>query len=248
MGELIRDLLTWGRESFGRRTARTRERVHGWTPRRRLVVFVIVPVMLLCCVGVPVGVPLWWVVSQTVKAGKGEVSPDAAVTVYLMDLGYGREPDNELPLFDDDRQDDLLRQWRDLQATMAAAAMGAPSTLDSGALDVGPIEGGRATVTTNVSATWWSKTGGGTSLRSRALPWSFETRDDDGWRISAVTPPPWCGAGAAGYVTTCDQPPPASSAPSVSPSPSEDLLKNPREMLPCGPRDPFPELHSCPPS
>jgi hypothetical protein len=248
MGELIRDLLTWGRESLGRRSKRARARVRGWTPRRRLIVFVFVPVLLVCCCGVPVGVPLWWVVSQTVKAGKGEASPAAAATVYLMDLGYGRDSDNELPLFDDDRQAELVQQWNALRATMAAAAMGAPSAFDSGTLDVGPIEGGRATVTTSVVATWWSKTGGGGSLRSHALPWTFETRDDDGWRISRVTAPPWCGAGAAGYVTTCDQPELAGSGPSVTPSPSDDLLQNPREMLPCGPRDPFPELHSCPPS
>ena len=63
---------------------------------------------------------------------------------------------------------------------------------------MGPIVGGRAEVRTDVAAEWSGTDAHGrlTGYRSSEHAWVFQTRDDGGWRVSAVTAPAWCG----GYV------------------------------------------------
>jgi hypothetical protein len=71
-----------------------------------------------------------------------------------------------------------------------------PFRLDYGSLTVGPIVNGHAEVTTDVSATWWG-TGGSTGrYKSDAYTWRFQTHEDNGWQVSVVDAPIWCG----GYV------------------------------------------------
>jgi hypothetical protein len=190
MGERI---ARW-RERHERIEARVLGRVREWSTRRRWVAFVLVPMLVFCCCGGVVGVPLVWFIRETIKAGQGPESPDVAASGYLMGLGYDNE-DGLLPLLDDDHQDALLAQWREYRATMERTDP-PPSRLDFGSLAVHQLDADHATVTTNVTATWWSTTGGALSYDSEALPWSFEAREDDGWRITAVSPPVWCG----GYV------------------------------------------------
>ena len=73
---------------------------------------------------------------------------------------------------------------------------GPPSRLYVSALTVGPMPDRRAEVTAEVSATWLRTGGRVGSYASEAFTWRFETREDNGWQVSAVKPPEWCG----GYV------------------------------------------------
>lgn len=175
---------------------RHRGRLAGWSTRRRYVVLVLLPTVLCCCGGGVVGVPVAWVLRETVAAGRGAVSPDAAASEYLMDLSYGTE-DGLLPLLHDEHQGELLPQFRAYRAAMESTDP-APSRLSFGSLDVGPIRDGRAEVTTSVSANWWDVDDNGRNLmyQSDEFEWRIETREDDGWRVSAVHAPAWCG----GYV------------------------------------------------
>ena len=100
-----------------------------------------------------------------------------------------------LAILDNDHQGRLLNQWRDYRTAMDQTTS-PPSRLDFSSLAVGPVVDSRAEVTTDVSATW-RRTGdriGG--YGSEAFTWRFETREDNGWQVSAVEPPTWCG----GYV------------------------------------------------
>jgi hypothetical protein len=71
-----------------------------------------------------------------------------------------------------------------------------PSKLEFGALSVGSPAGGEVEVTADVSATWWGVDGRALSYRSRAQTWRIVTREDNGWQVSQVEAPAWCG----GYV------------------------------------------------
>lgn len=186
---MITHLIQWyrGWESRRQRT------MAGWSVRRRWLVLVVVPLLVLCCCGGVVGVPLAWLAHATVAASRGGTSPDVAANTYLMALSDGDEA-GLLPMLDDEHQDELATGWHAYLATMQHTDP-PPSRLDFGALTVSTAVSGRATVTVDVAATWWGSGMAG-GYRSQALPWRFETRDDGGWRITAVTPPVWCG----GYV------------------------------------------------
>jgi hypothetical protein len=139
-------------------------------------------------------VPIAWFAQETIEAGRGAPSPDAAADSYLVALSYNNE-DGLLNVLDDDRQDALLAQWHAYRAAMDGTDP-PPSRIGGGALTVGPIVNGRAEVSTDVSATWWDKDGGGGGYNSDSLTWRFATRKDNGWQVTAVEPPAWCG----GYV------------------------------------------------
>jgi hypothetical protein len=221
-------------------------RIGGWSVRRRFLTFVVLPLTALLCCGGPVGIPVLLLARETVDAGRGSPSPVAAANEYLTALGYGQE-EGLLPLLDDERQDDLLAQWRAYSAAMKATEP-PPSRFDFGTLVAGAPANDRTVVRAEVEAVWWDTDENGRlgGYVSSPRTWAITTREDDGWRVSRVDAPPWCGAD--GYVLRCpDDPEPVpTSEPSATPSP--DLLKHPREMLRCGVRDPFRELHSCPPS
>lgn len=155
---------------------------------------VFLPTMLVCCGGTVVGVPLAWIARQTIEAGRGAPSPDAAVDSYLMALGYN-EQDGLLPILDDDHQNELLAQWKAYRAAMDSSDP-SPSRLDFGALSVGPSRRGEVEVTAEVSATWWGVDGRTLSYESRARTWRITTRKDNGWQVTRVHAPAWCG----GYV------------------------------------------------
>lgn len=237
------DRLAQMRQRFQAWEQRTAARLRGWSVRRRWAVLVLVPTVVLCCGGTVIAVPVVWVWRVTAEASKGAVSPDVAASEYLQALSYGAE-EGLINVLDDNREGELLAGWRAYRDAMKRSEV---DRLTFGTLTVGPIEGGRATVTVDVTATWWGTGGSALSYDSEALPWRFTTRDNDGkWQVTAVEAPAWCG----GYVARCpgETAPSASVEPSPSPSPSDDLLRNPREMLRCGPRDPFRAMHSCPPT
>jgi hypothetical protein len=165
-----------------------------WSTRRRWFVLVLVPTFLVCCCGAPAAGGAFWLLRTTIEASRGAASPDAAASEYLMGLGYDNE-DGLLPLFDNERQDELLDQWRTYRADMERTDP-ALSRFDFGTLVVNQVDADHARVSTEVTATWWSTNGGGMAYDSDALPWRFETREDNGWQITAVEPPAWCG----GYV------------------------------------------------
>jgi hypothetical protein len=179
---------------YRRWETRTAARFGHWSVRRRWTVFVLLPTLLICGGGTVAGVPVAWVFGETIKASRGAPSPDAAADAYLMALSYDNE-DGLLAILDNDHQEALLTQWHAYRDTMNATDP-PPSRLDFGSLIVGPRASARAEVTTDVSATWW-KTGDGTSgYQSPAYKWRFQTREDNGWQVSAVEAPTWCG----GYV------------------------------------------------
>lgn len=222
-------------------------RLGDWSVRRRLLTFVLLPLMLLLCCGAPIGIPALVFVRETVEAGRGSPAPDAAANEYLMALSYATE-DGLLPLLDNDRKDDLLEQWRAYLAAMQATEP-PPFRLDFSHLDVGLESDRRTEVRIEVKAVWSDvdENGRQSGWISSPRTWLIETHEDDGWRVSRVNAPSWCGT--SGYVLRCPgnpAPAPTSAAPSASPS--TDLLQHPREMLRCGKRDPFREMHSCPPA
>jgi len=132
---------------------------------------------------------------MTIDAGRGASSPAAAADVYLGALGYNND-EGLLPLLDDHRQDQLLAQWRAYRDAMQHTSP-PPARLDYGPLTVGPTAHGQAEVTAEVTATWWTTDNGRVGgYRSQAQPRRITTREDDGWRVSAVVSPAWCG----GYV------------------------------------------------
>lgn len=100
-----------------------------------------------------------------------------------------------LPLLDDDRQEQLLAQWRGYRHAMEHTRP-PPAKLDYGALTVTPDGDGRARVSTDVAAVWWATGGRAGSYSSREHTWRFEVREDGGWRVAAVKAPAWYG----GYV------------------------------------------------
>ena len=178
------------RALYERWEKRTASRFDGWSVRRRWGTFVLVPTLLVCCVGTAFGVPAAWLLNSTLEASRGAPSPDAAANDYLMALGYDNE-DGLLPVLDNDHQDELLTGWRSYRAAMNKTTP-PPAKLEFGALTVGPIVNGQAEVSTEVSATWW----GTTSYSSEAHTWHFKTREGNGWQVQTVEPFTWCG----GYV------------------------------------------------
>lgn len=170
------------------------DRLSTWSVRRRWATFVLLPTLLVCCGGMVVGVPVAWVLRQTIEASRGAPSPDAAANGYLMALGYNNE-DGLLPILDNDVQDRLLTGWRAYRKAMDNTNP-PPARLDFGALTLGRIVGGRAQVAVDVSATWWATDGHALAYSSEKHTWRFQTRDDNGWQVTAVDAPSWCG----GYV------------------------------------------------
>jgi hypothetical protein len=179
---------------YRRWETRTAARFGHWSVLRRWTILVLLPTLLICGGGTVAGVPAAWVFGETIKASRGAPSPDAAANEYLMALSYDNE-DGLLAILDNDHQLALLTQWHTYRDTMKATDP-PPSRLDFGSLSVGPNANARAEVMTDVSATWWSTGGGTGGYRSAAYTWRFQTREDNGWQVSAVEAPTWCG----GYV------------------------------------------------
>lgn len=169
-------------------------RFAGWSVGRRWLTFVLLPSLLFCCCGTVVGVPLAWVLHETIEASRGAPSPDAAANEYLMALGYNNE-EGLLAILDNDHQDRLLAQWHSYRTAMSGTTP-PPSRLDFSVLAVGAIVDGRAAVSTDISATWWGTDGRALSYRSGERTWRFQTLEDNGWQVTAVEAPTWCG----GYV------------------------------------------------
>ncbi len=173
--------------------ARIREQTRGWPTWRRLMAFVLLP-LLLCCCGSVVTVPVVWFLRGTVAAGAGQPSPDAAANVYLLALSAGRE-DGLLPALSDGHRDDLLAQWRAYRAEILRTDP-PPSKLEFNFTGVTAVGQGRAEVVAEVNPVWWNHGNGGTSMHGTRHPWRLTAVDDDGWRVEAVTEYPWCD----GYV------------------------------------------------
>jgi hypothetical protein len=157
--------------------------------RRRWLTFVLVPLLALCCCGVPAV----WLFEFAVDTSSGAPTPDGAAHVYLLALSYDNT-DGLITVLDDDHQDELLEQWHAYRDAMKATDP-PPFRLDYGALTVRTVADDRAEVAADVSARWWSADDNGrlSGYRSAEQRWRFETREDDGWQIVKVTAPAWCG-------------------------------------------------------
>jgi hypothetical protein len=183
-------------QRYERWERRSVARFADWSTRRRWVVFVAVPLLLFGCCGGVAGVPLAWLARETVKAGRGAPTPDAAADSYLMALSSNNQ-DGLLPLLDDEHQAVLLAQWRAYRQAMDGTDP-KPFRLDYARLSVAPAAAGRAEVRVDVTATWWAADSSGrvNGYTSDAYTWVIATGEDDGWRVMAVQAPAWCG----GYV------------------------------------------------
>jgi hypothetical protein len=153
---------------------------------------VLLPLLALCCCGVP-AVGLF---RFAVDTSSGATTPDGAADVYLRALSYD-DTDDLITVLDDDQQDELMEQWEAYRDAMKATDP-PPFRLDYGALGaltVLMITDDRAEVGADVSARWWSADANGrlSGYRSAERPWRFETREDNGWQIVKVASPVWCG-------------------------------------------------------
>ncbi|MFC3386919.1 hypothetical protein ACFOHP_33930, partial [Couchioplanes caeruleus subsp. azureus] len=70
---LVEALRRWSEQPRGQRIA-------GWSTRRRWMVLVLLPTLLVCCGGTVVAVPVAWVWRLTAEASRGAVSPDVAAS------------------------------------------------------------------------------------------------------------------------------------------------------------------------
>ncbi|WP_165439893.1 hypothetical protein [Micromonospora kangleipakensis] len=148
------------------------------------------------CTGI-VAVPVSWAVLRQAQAERGEATPDAAVSLYVLQMSSGEEIGLSRVLAGR-RHDELLRQWRQYRGEMERGNV--PSKLETvGLIDVEDQGDDRATVTAQVHAVWWNEL---TNLSGAAHAWRFETRRDaGGWRVWAVDLPPSVrGACPGGYV------------------------------------------------
>ena len=196
MTERLSSSLAKVKVQYARWEGRNVARFTTWSVARRWVSFVFVPTVLICCGGTVVGVPAGWVFRETVEASKGAPSPDAAADEYLMALSYDND-EGLVAVLDNRHQDELLDQWHAYRDAMKSTDP-PPFRLDFGALFVSDAAEDRATVTTDVAATWWDTDSVGRlgGYRSEAYAWRFTTREDNGWQVVSVDAPVWCG----GYV------------------------------------------------
>ncbi|MET7804341.1 hypothetical protein [Micromonospora chersina] len=148
----------------------------------------VLSIVAVVCTGI-IAVPVSWAVRKQAEADRGEVSPDAAATVYVLQMSSGEEIGLSRVLADR-RHNELLRQWRQYRGEMERGNV--PSKLETvGPIDVEGQGDDRATVTAQVHGIWW---GGQINLSGESHAWRFETRRDaGGWRVWAADLPPWCG-------------------------------------------------------
>jgi hypothetical protein len=147
------------------------------------------------------------------------------------------------------RRSALMAQRRayiaQIRADIARFPVVAGTDFDASGATPPVVSGGddAATVVLQVTARWPNTVNGGLWFYSDPGTWRFEVRrDHTGWRIWHLDSPPWCGT-----YSRCAEPPPP--LPTASPTPTpDDPLASLRPMLPCGPRDPFRQWHSCPPT
>ncbi|WP_155246002.1 hypothetical protein [Salinispora arenicola] len=150
-------------------------------------------VLLAVLLLVPAAGAVWWVGRGTVEAGSGADTPDAASTSWLYSLRYADEASSGRYV-DSDAAGEVWRRWT-ADLADAGATLSVGSAPDGPAVTV-DVDGDTATVTE-----WWKVQvpGDGVSYATGSRPWRIETvRRGDGWWITAVHPPPWCGEG--GYV------------------------------------------------
>jgi hypothetical protein len=142
-------------------------------------------------------VPVILFFTATVDAGQGSATPEAAANEYLLSLSYDND-EGLLPLLADDQQEQLLVQRAAYLAAMKATDS-APARMSWEEYDVRQLSKGFAEVRTEVRCNWAftsRETGRLRMYDSEAHQWVITLVEDDGWRVSAVEPHPWCG----GYV------------------------------------------------
>lgn len=213
-------------------------------PARRAVLATVgaVAVLLVCAL------PAMTFATFAVDHGQtGAACPECAVTAYLGSGPLGGFAHDDLTFSQAlcaERREELKRQAAGMARDITAATNGAGiSYLKAEASnDRARVNNDRATVVTTVRLRFTfteRQPAGVTGTTVDADTWTFGLVHDDGWRVCRVDAPAMC------HVLDCAPAPPS---PAVTPSPTatDDLLQHPREMLQCGPRDPFRELHNCP--
>ncbi|MFE9204684.1 hypothetical protein [Micromonospora sp. NPDC007230] len=134
--------------------------------------------------------PASWAVRKQLEAERGEATPEAAATVWLLKLSADEEIGLSRVLAAP-RHDELRQQWSDYRDEMNGSRR-PPSKLESVGPSVIEHQGDdRATVAEQVRAVWWD---GPNILAGSDHQWRWELRrDDGGWRVWSVELPPWCG-------------------------------------------------------
>lgn len=202
-------------------------------------------------VGCGLAAPIVAIFGVATVADKGADCPSCAATDWTTVMGsLWWDTDGELRAeknVSPEHRPDLMARRRAYidqiraDARRYPAVAGADFDPHTGTHPAIDVQGDIATVVLHVAARWPNARGNGAPwMYSSTADWQFTVHHDHtGWRITALTMPPWCGS-----YSRCDTPPPPQSA-SSSPSP-DDPLGNLRSMLPCGPKDPFRDWHSCP--
>ncbi|TDB96453.1 hypothetical protein E1091_09235 [Micromonospora fluostatini] len=123
-------------------------------------------------------------------AERGEPAPEAAATVWMLQLSAGERLGVSRVLAPD-RHDELRQQWQEYRTAMESTGR-PPFKLETvGRLVVDDRAEDRALVVAQVRGIWWD---GPTVMAGTAHPWRWETRRDaGGWRVWSTELPPWCG-------------------------------------------------------
>jgi hypothetical protein len=141
------------------------------------------------CAGL-VAVPATWAIQKQAEAERGEVSPESAALVWVLQLS-ARDELGLSRVLAKPRHDELLGQWREYRDVIESTRKPPAKITTSGPSVVEHQGDDRATVTEQIHAVWRD---GPTILAGEAHPWRFEVRKDrGGWRIWSADLPPWCG-------------------------------------------------------
>jgi hypothetical protein len=161
---------------------------------------------LALCLAVPVAVIAVPIIRETIEAGGGSNSPQEALLSYIITF----EPPAKAQQLDAERfivrskRKTMLKQRADYIGAIEASNRAHPDqparitvAYDDEHQTQVDIHGDRATVTEYWHAQWDltpTHVGGPMGYVSRPLPWTATAqRQADGWRLTSLTIPPWCG-------------------------------------------------------
>jgi hypothetical protein len=154
------------------------------------------------CLAIPVAVIAIPIIRRTIEAGQGSNSPQEALLSFVLtiDTPAERKRLEAERLIIPSKRKTISQQRTDFINAMDTDNQRHPDqtarlavAYDELHQDQVNIDGNNATVTAYWRARWEMNTG--TAYVSEGLPWTATAeRQSDGWRLTSVTMPTWCGA------------------------------------------------------